>query len=820
MPKQTHQLAAIMFTDIVGYTALMGEHEASAFQLLKKNRQVQKPLIEKHHGKWLKEMGDGVLASFNTISNAVYCAIEIQKTCLDESELKLRIGIHLGEVIVEDEDVFGDGVNIASRLEPLAPAGGIYVSESVFRNIQNKEGIKTEFIREEALKNVKYPVRIYEVDVEASEILTSEPVLETFSKRSVLISKRWHLPVFIILGLLISVIVVFLIFSSRDHIEADSGKQELTIIEKSIAVLPFVNMSDDTGNEYFSDGISEEILNSLAKAKDLKVAGRTSSFAFKGRNEDLRAIGEALGVSHILEGSVRKAGSHVRITAQLVKAGDGYHLWSATYDRELTDIFAIQDEIAAEILSQLKAQLLDEEQQDLVSQRTDLEVYDLYLLARQRLSSRTPQSIESAAELLDQAIAKDSDYAPAYAQRGIAEMLLADDSYGKIPRADAYAQGKRYVDTSLEKNPRLAEAWAGLGLYYVNQVTEYKQALDALEKALSINRNLIDASNWMHIALRVSGQPRAALQLLEQMAQRDPLYLPGFGNAVRLLNDFGQEDNAQALINHFRNYDPNNLHLLHIDAEHQLYNGRAAEGYVLAERSLAGGPSDVNAQLVLGHALLRTLQIERAAQEGSGEYKILALALSGRHDEAFALGFELAGAGDVKPLFWLFNWANRSRDLIDYVEERWASLDLLATDYRYDTEGYALMTNVALAYSSVGITDRFEKALSLVEHAMSYLSGDGIANWRFMYNNAEYLALAGRYDEAMTQLEHAVERGMLMCVPIARFSPVFEPLRDDPRLAIAEAAMVANINIEREALGLEAIDSVDHCWNRTSATPP
>ena len=168
MPE-THQLVAIMFTDIVGYTALMGENEASAYQLLKKNRRVQKPIIEKHGGKWLKEMGDGVLASFQSVSDSVYCAIEIQESCLEEPELKLRIGIHQGEVIMEDEDVFGDGVNIASRLEPLAPAGGIYVSESVFRNIQNKEGIRADFVREEILKNVKYPVKIYEVKVNENE---------------------------------------------------------------------------------------------------------------------------------------------------------------------------------------------------------------------------------------------------------------------------------------------------------------------------------------------------------------------------------------------------------------------------------------------------------------------------------------------------------------------------------------------------------------------------------------------------------------------------------------------------------------------------
>jgi len=613
---------------------------------------------------------------------------------------------------------------------------------------------------------------------------------------------------------IIAVLVLAVGFLVADKYVTPTVSVSQQEVEKSIAVLPFVNMSDDADNEYFSDGISEEILNSLAKVKDLKVAGRTSSFAFKSRNEDLRAIGETLQVSHILEGSVRKAGPNVRITAQLVKADDGYHLWSETYDRELTDIFAIQDEIAAEILIQLQAQLLDDERQGLASQRTHSEVYDLYLLARQRIYNRTPQSIEWAAAALDQAIEKDPAYAPAWAQRGVAEMLLADDSYGTIPRDEAYPNGKQFIDAALELNPDLAEAWAGLGLYYINRPTEIEHAVAALDKALSINPNLIDASNWMYIALVRSGQPRTALQILEQVMQKDPLYLPGFGNSMRSYDEFGLEEKAQALVDNFRNYDPNNLHLLHLEAEHHLYYGRPAKGFVLAERSLSGGPSDVNAGLAYSNALLQTLQFERVAEEGSGKFRVVALELTGRRDEAFELAFDLVEIGQLESLFWLFNRAVDSQGLIDYVEERWSGLHQLADNHRYDAEGYALMIDIALAYSRAGNSKRSEEALSLAENALAHLSAEGIDNWRFMYNNAKYLALAGNFDEAMTQLERSVERGMLSCIPIARFSPIFEPLRDDPRLAIVEAVMVENINIERQALGLDAVDPLTHCWNQ------
>ncbi|HEY2727090.1 MAG TPA: adenylate/guanylate cyclase domain-containing protein, partial [Parafilimonas sp.] len=210
---QTRQLAAIMFTDIVGYTALMGDDEKHAFNLLHKNRELQKPLISEFNGKWIKELGDGVLAIFQTVTNAVSCAIKIQLACASIPDLKLRIGIHLGEVVFEDDDVFGDGVNIASRLQALAPVGGIYISESVFRNIDNQKDMETEFVKEEILKNVKHPVKIYK--------LKKQELYTTFTSNDVALTQDKPL------------------------------KKE---IEKSIAVLPFVNMSNDPEQEYFSDG--------------------------------------------------------------------------------------------------------------------------------------------------------------------------------------------------------------------------------------------------------------------------------------------------------------------------------------------------------------------------------------------------------------------------------------------------------------------------------------------------------------------------------------------------------------------------------------
>jgi len=586
---------------------------------------------------------------------------------------------------------------------------------------------------------------------------------------------------------------------------------EIIATGQSIAVLPFVNISSDKEQEYFSDGITEEILNSLASVKELKVAGRTSSFAFKGENQDLRRIGDLLGVEHILEGSVRKAGTTVRITAQLVQVEDGFHLWSDTYDRELTDVFAIQDEIANEILKQLKARLLDEDEEQpvVVSQRTDPEVYDLYLLAKQRVYRRTGPTIESALGLLDQAIAKDPDYAPALAQRGIATLLLSDDNYGTIPEAEAHVQGKRFIDTALKKNPQLAEAWAGLGLYHAERPSEHEQAIEALTKALSINPSLINASNWLQTTLAFSGNPRGALQILEQMTERDPLYRPGFSNAVVMQLNFGQHEKTQALIERYRGFDPSDAALLRSEAMQQTFLGNAAQGFRLSEQAYRLEPTNNVTQNQFTFGLLETQQTERIAEEGSDFLKVAALDRLGRRDEAFELALQRAREGNLGSLFRLYNRVDRSQELVDYLEERWPALDAFAADYPHNVFGYGLMAEVTLAYSRTGNAERFDEALLLLENAMSSLSGQGIDNYFYEVEHAKYLALAGYYDEATTRLESAINRGYQDYAPIAAHTPIFAPLQDDPRFLAAEALMVENINSERESLGLAPIDPLN-----------
>jgi TolB-like protein/Tfp pilus assembly protein PilF len=581
--------------------------------------------------------------------------------------------------------------------------------------------------------------------------------------------------------------------------------------EKSIAVLPFVNMSDDSGNEYFSDGISEEILNALAKVQDLKVAGRTSSFAFKGQNQDLRQIGEALGVNHILEGSVRKAGATVRITAQLIQVDDGFHLWSETYDRELTDVFAIQDEIANAILKQLKAALLDDGQVEVTVARADSEAYDLYLLAKQRMYERTGPTIQSAVELLDRAISRDPAYAPAYAQRGIATLLLGEGTgtYGDIPLEQALSTGKLYIDKALQIDDGLAEAWAGLGLYHINRPLDIEDAIPALRKALDLNPGLIDAYNWLHNALMATGRPAEAREVIMGLVERDPLYRPGIRNAVNSYNWFGESDQALEFLEQVRPLIPNDATIQSSLAAVHLNQGRVAEALKEADAAVSLQPSNSVARSTRSFLWMASHQWERVAAEGEEWWQVYALTWLGRTEEAAMLAVERAEKlADVGTLLNFYNLTGRSREAIDYIEARWPDLDALERDYPpYGGLGHLMMLDVALAYSRIGNQQRFEDALARVERVSRDLQEQGIQAPIFYMSEASHQALAGNLDASLEWLDRAVTRGFISTLRIAQEWPYLEPLEGDPRYEEIQARMIKHLNAERAELGLDPVEA-------------
>ena len=615
----------------------------------------------------------------------------------------------------------------------------------------------------------------------------------------------------------LAVAVIVLVIDRVRHAQHDEPTVPDTAVAEtsadlspSIAVLPFVNMSSDPEQEYFTDGISEEILNSLAKVKELKVAGRTSSFAFKGQNQDLRQIGDTLGVEHILEGSVRKSGAKVRITAQLIQVDDGFHLWSETYDRELTDVFAIQDEIAKAILEQLKAHLVGLEIEPTVAaaRKTDTEVYDLYLLARQRIYERKAPSIQAAANLLDRAIARDPQYAPAYAQRGIAALLLSDGNYGTTPRTESWAQGKLYVDKALQLDPQLAEAWAGLGLYHNNRPAEHREAIEALEKALAINPSLIDASNWLQIVYSEMGERRRALEILEQMVDRDPLYPPGFSNLINVYNSFDKQDKSWALLERTRPFLPGDPQLQQAEAGIWLSLGRPANALALLESAHEAQPSDYVIRELLSWGLLQTGQWERILADGGTRWaQVVAMLQLGRAEEAGILASQMASEGNIGILVHYLYRTGQYQELAEYINTGWPDLAKLESAYPSGGDGYGLMLDVAGAYARVGDEARFEEAMHRVRAAHDAAALEYALDTSLLRNEARYHALLGDSERAIDFLEQAVEQNTITSAPLHQIWPDLEVLRGEPRYEAILARLNERVESERAELGLDPVST-------------
>ena len=587
----------------------------------------------------------------------------------------------------------------------------------------------------------------------------------------------------------------------------EGATEEVVEKAKSVAVLPFVNMSSDPEQEYFSDGISEEILNALAKVKELKVAGRTSSFAFKGQNQDLRQIGDTLGVENILEGSVRRSGTTVRITAQLIQVDDGFHLWSETYDRELTDVFAIQDEIAGAILQQLKAHLLDGEQIVVNTTRANSEAYDLYLLAKQRIYERTRPTLEAAAGTLDRAIAIDPDYAPAYAQRGITALLLRDEQYGTLPKDQAQTQAKLYLDQALRLDPNQPEALAGMGLYHINIPGQTDEAIAFLEKSLTINPNLIDASNWLQTAYANAGRLDEAVAILKQMAERDPLYRPGIANLNRFQIFKGELDEAQAMVERIRPFMPNDPFLLRIAANIAYAKGNTAKGLMMIEQALELQPDNGPNLGMLGQGLLDSAQYERALDDHlPASTRIEALWRLGRMEEATLLVWDQAKSGeDLAGPIALFANSGKPDQAIKYLEERWDSLEAFEKDAPLLGGNLASMLDIAFAYGSVGNEERFNEAMERSRSALDLLEQLGFDNPFLTFANAVYYTMSGDRERALELLAQAIDGGYLSGTEMNFGWSALDVLEGNPEYETIQARMIQHLNRERAELGLEQL---------------
>jgi adenylate cyclase len=484
--RDKRRLAAIFAADIVGYSRLMAADESGTLARLKSLRgEVIDQCITDHGGRLVKTTGDGFLAEFASVVDAVTCAVGVQQAMAgrepelaEEARMRLRIGVNLGDIIAEGDDIFGDGVNVAARLESLAPAGGICISRAARDQVRDRLPHALSDMGEVEVKNIPRPVRVFRVDWGESAAAPKTP------------------------------------------------KPEAAPPDKpSIVVLPFDNMSGDPEQEYFSDGITEDIITDLSKVSGLLVIARNSAFTYKGKSFNVSDVCREFAVKFALEGSIRKAGQRVRITAQLIEGKSGMHLWAERYDRELTDIFAVQDDVTQAIVAALKVNLTESEKSRIAAGGTDnMDAHDLFLRGRDALygKGRNREGFERACGWFNQAIALDANYAPPYAGLAGAYLLNHQNHWSEAPEA-SLSEAQRLCRKAIALNDKDPYA------HYVASVVamfakELEYAASEAEIALTLSPNFALALNARGIAHAYMGEPEKGIPLIERAIRLDPVF--------------------------------------------------------------------------------------------------------------------------------------------------------------------------------------------------------------------------------------------------------------------------------------------------------
>jgi adenylate cyclase len=493
----SRKLAAILAADVVGYSRLAGADEDRTLARLRALRSdLIDPTVAVHHGRVVKRTGDGMLVEFRSVVDAVRCAIELQNGMLERNtglpsqrRIELRVGIHLGDVVEEsDGDLMGDGVNIAARLEGIAKPGAICLSEDAYRQVKARLDLTVSDLGQIRLRNIAEPLRVYSLH------------LGVAAAANALSRAQAGVPV-----------------TPSPHLAPPD--------KPSIAVLPFTNMSDGPAQEYFSDGISEDIITDLSKIAGLMVISRNSSFCYKGRSVDIRTVGRDLGVRSVLEGSIRRAGNRVRITAQLVDAATGGHLWAERYDRELTDIFEVQDEVTRRIVEALRVTLSPAERARLVGAETaDIDAYDCFLRGREAImeKTKTRETFERAKKFLLRTLELDPNYSEAYALLGFAYSFDYQNRWTEDPNS-SLSVAKEYARQSIAKDPNepSAHCLAAQVAIFEKDLVRAKAEIDI---ALSLNPNFALAHNLLGSILSYLGRPLEAIPVIEHAMRLDPAF--------------------------------------------------------------------------------------------------------------------------------------------------------------------------------------------------------------------------------------------------------------------------------------------------------
>ena len=577
LSQRQRKLAAIMFTDLVGYTSLSQDNEALALRLLDEHRTLVRPFFSKHNGREVKTVGDAFLVEFPSALEAVRCAFDIQQSLQEMNsgrtlgkQVQVRVGVHLGDVVHDQNDVYGDAVNIASRIEPLAMPGGICVSQQVFDQIKNKFEFPLSSLGKKELKNVREPIEVYRV------------------------VPPW---------------------------ENQIPQGEPRFPANRIAILPFTSFSLDPNDAFFADGMTEEIISTVSGLSGLNVISRTSVMGYKGTTKKVEEIGRELKVGSILEGSFRKAGNRIRVTTQLIEVAGDRHLWAQNYDRELNDVFGVQSDVAKQVAEALRVRILSPERERIEKMPTEsTRAYTLYLRGIQLWSTRKLEDIKKAKEYFEQAVAEDPGFALGYA--GQADCCLLLRSIFNIDNEANFARAKMLATKALELDPGLAEAHATTG-FTLQEELDFQQAEDEFRKAIELKPSYATARHRYSILLRNLMKWDEALEQIEKAEELDPLspvitanhsecleilgrmeeslrvfesaerlnpdsHLILWGKALLLMHS-GKMDQARECIDKASKVDPENLLLLDLRGHYEQLVGDYAKAVEQWERAVKKG---------------------------------------------------------------------------------------------------------------------------------------------------------------------------------------------------------------------------------------